>query len=139
VPDAFDSLRFLAPLPLLWLAAFFARTLRTGRTPLIERIARRSTPALSPQLCRYTRRLTAAWCSYFLAAAALSAVNAWIGAIGAGRIGIAVVAGSVVLFVGEHWARPWMFPQEAFPGLIQQLRDSWIVFRIDVGSDKGRP
>lgn len=136
----FDGLRLLAPLPLLWLAATFGRTLRAGHTPLIERIARRSTPGLSPQLCRHTRRLTAAWCGYFLAAAALSAVDAWSGAIGAGRIGLAVLAGSVLMFVGERWARPWLFPQEPFPGLIQQLRDTWSVFRPSGGSGtKGQP
>lgn len=136
----FDGLRLLAPLPLLWLAATFGRTLRAGHTPLIERIARRSTPGLSPQLCRHTRRLTAAWCGYFLAAAALSAVDAWSGAIGAGRIGLGVLAGSVLMFVGERWARPWLFPHEAFPGLIQQLRDTWSVFRPSGGSGtKGQP
>lgn len=136
----FDGLRLLAPLPLLWLAATFGRTLRAGHTPLIERIARRSTPGLSPQLCRHTRRLTAAWCGYFLAAAALSAVDAWSGAIGAGRIGLGVLAGSAMMFVGERWARPWLFPHEAFPGLIQQLRDTWSVFRPSGGSGtKGQP
>lgn len=133
-------MRLLAPLPLLWLAATFGRTLRAGHTPLIERIARRSTPELSPQLCRHTRRLTAAWCGYFLAAAALSAVDAWFGAIGTGRIGVAVLAGSVLMFVGERWARPWLFPKQEFPGLIQQLRDTWGVFRpgAGAGTERGR-
>ncbi len=134
------GLRWLAPLPLLWLAAFFGRTLRVGQTPLIERIARRSTPDLSPRLCRYTRRLTAVWCVYFLAAAALSAVDAWSGVLGAGRVGFAVLAGSALMFTGERWARLWLFPQEAFPGLIQQLRDTWSVFRPPGGSGaKDRP
>jgi uncharacterized membrane protein len=140
VQDVQGGLRWLAPLPLLCLAAFFGRTLRAGHTPLIERIARRSTPGLSLPLCRYTRRLTLVWCGYFLAAAALSAVDAWAGAIGAGRVGLGVLAGSALLFAGERWARPWLFPQEVFPGLSQQLSDTWSVFRITNGSGtKDRP
>ena len=134
------GLRWLAPLPLLWLAAFFGRTLRAGQTPLIERIARRSTPGLSPRLCRYTRGLTAVWCGYFLAAAAVSAVDAWSRTLGAGRVGTVVLAGSALMFAGERWARPWLFPQEVFPGLIEQLRDTWSVFRPRSGSGtKDRP
>ena len=39
---------------------------------MIERIARVGNPALPPALCRYTRRLTAVWCIYFVIAAGLS-------------------------------------------------------------------
>ncbi len=39
-----------------------------------------------------------------------------------------VWAGSAVLFVGEHWLRPRLFPGQTFPGLVQQLRDTWSVW-----------
>jgi hypothetical protein len=35
----------------------------------------------------------------------------------------------VLLFVGERWVRPWFFPGEVFPGLVQQLRDTWSIWR----------
>jgi uncharacterized membrane protein len=129
------ALRYLSPLVLLWLAWFFGRTLRAGHTPLIERIARRSTTVLPDALCRYTRRLTAIWCGYFLGAASLSAIAGWSGAIALGRVSLAVLAGSLLLFVGERWLRPRIFPNEVFPGLLQQARDTWSVWRT--GNDPG--
>jgi uncharacterized membrane protein len=130
LPDPLASLveaglRYLPPLVLLWLAVFFGRTLRSGATPLIERIARQSNPALPIELCRYTRLLTALWCTYFLAAALLTAVADAAYA----QLSLAVWSGTVLLFVGERWVRPRLFPGEVFPGLLQQLRDTWGVWR----------
>ena len=120
-----EGLRWTQPLVLLSLAVFFGRTLRAGATPLIEQIARRSHPALPSALSRYTRRLTALWCGWFVVAAAVSAIaqGAW------GPASAVVWAGTLVLFVGERWVRPWLFPGESFPGLVQQLRDTWAVWQ----------
>lgn len=120
-----SSLRWLGPLLLLGLAVFFGRTLRPGAVPLIERIARQSKPMLPTAVSRYTRRLTAVWCVYFVVAAALMVVSdlAWL------ALGAMVWAGTLVLFVGERWMRPWFFPGEQFPGLAQQVRDTWSVWR----------
>jgi uncharacterized membrane protein len=107
-----------------WLAVFFGRTLRAGQVPLIERIARVSDPAMTLPLRRYTRRLTAVWCGYFVIAALLSVA---IGDAFPGT-GVLVLLGSAVLFVGEHWLRPRLFPGQAFPGLVQQVRDTWSVW-----------
>lgn len=112
-------------LALVWLAFFFGRTLRAGETPLIERIARVSNPGLSPVLCRYTRRLTAAWCAYFLIAALLSLTVA----LPFGLIGALVWGGALLLFLGEHRVRIRLFPDQEFPGLWQQVRDTWCVWR----------
>lgn len=122
---AWASLRYLPSLILLWLAFFFGRTLRAGATPLIERIARRSHPALPMALARYTRRLTAIWCVYFLVAAVLTAMAD----MSYGHVSLVVWTGTVALFVGERWIRPWLFPDEAFPGLMQQLRDTASIWR----------
>ena len=116
--------RALSFLMLGWLAVFFGRTLRPGQVPLIERIARVSDPAMTLPLRRYTRRLTAIWCGYFVIAALLSAS---IGHAFRGT-GLLVLLGSVLLFVGEHWLRPRLFPGLAFPGLVQQVRDTWSVW-----------
>lgn len=132
--QAWTALRYLSPIVLLGLAWFFGSTLRPGHMPLIERIARRSTPILSNNLCRYTRRLTAIWCGYFVGAASLSAIVGWSDGVAFGRVGLAVLAGSVLLFVGERWLRPRIFPHEVFPGLLQQARDTWSVWRTRDGT-----
>jgi len=116
--------RALPVLVLSCLAAFFGRTLLVGQVPLIERIARISDPALPPALSRYTRRLTGIWCAYFVIAALVSLLDslplAWTTGL--------VWSGSMALFVGEHRLRPHLFPGHAFPGLVQQLRDTWRVW-----------
>ncbi len=115
---------------LVWLAAFFGRTLRSGQVPLIERIARVSDPALEPALCRYTRRLTMVWCSYFFAAAAMSLATAvdpqWLSL--PAHPGLIVLIGSAALFVGERLVRPLVFPGRRFPGLWTQIQDTWSVW-----------
>jgi uncharacterized membrane protein len=117
--------RALPVLVLAWLSAFFGRTLFAGQVPLIERIARVSDPALPPVLCRYTRRLTALWCAYFVIAALLSSTAALPFAWTSGL----VWCGTVVLFVGEHRLRPRLYPGHSFPGLVQQVRDTWSIWR----------
>lgn len=121
-----DALQWWRVVPLLalgWLAFFFGRTLRAGKTPLIEQIARVREPGLAPSLCRYTRRLTCLWTVYFVVAAALVALTdrPWLGAT--------VALGAVVLFVGEHRIRPRLFPDKSFPTLLQQVVDTAHIWR----------
>ena len=126
------SLRWLPILVLLWLAFFFGRTLRCGATPLIEQIARRSSPALSQPLHRYTRRLTGVWCAYFVIAALAAFVAALNNTASAGGyvwLSLLVWSATVVLFIGERALRPLLFPGEVFPSLWQQLRDTWSIWR----------
>jgi uncharacterized membrane protein len=56
----------------LALGAWFGSTLRRGTEPLISALARRVHGGLTPAMARYTRRLTAAWTSYFFAMVAAS-------------------------------------------------------------------
>jgi len=56
---------------LLW---FFARTLRRGEEALITRVARRLHGSLPPYMEAYTRRLTSAWCVFFIAQLVISAL-----------------------------------------------------------------
>lgn len=122
--DALTLWRAVSVLVLGWLAYFFGRTLRPGAIPLIERIATVSDPEMTQPLRRYTRRLTAVWCAYFVAAALLSIAAAQYPL----RAGAWVWAGTAALFVGEHWLRPFFFPGRVFPSLTQQLRDTWSVW-----------
>lgn len=58
-------------LALLWL---FGHTLLPGKEPLITRLACRVHGMLQPDLKAYTRRLTFAWCAFFVAQVAISAL-----------------------------------------------------------------
>jgi uncharacterized membrane protein len=107
-----------------WLAVFFGRTLATGQTPLIEQIARISDPAMTAPLRRYARQLTMLWCGYFVIAALIS----FFLGDAIPRTGVMVLLGSALLFVGEHRLRRHLFPGQAFPGLLQQIRDTWSVW-----------
>ena len=51
-------------LSLFWL---FGRTLKRGEEPLITTFARRVHGALPPEMSAYTRRVTLAWCVFFIA------------------------------------------------------------------------
>jgi uncharacterized membrane protein len=73
---ALPDLNLLYPAPhivayllLLWL---FGRTLRAGREPLVTRIARHVHSGLPPDIELYTRRVTWAWCIYFVVMATIS-------------------------------------------------------------------
>ncbi len=116
--------RVVSLMALVWLAIFFGRTLRSDQTPLIERFARVSNPAMSPEFCTYTRRLTGIWCAYFICAAVASGLANYAPV----STGMFIWMGTVVLFVGEHRLRPIFFPGQTFPGLLQQIRDTWHVW-----------
>lgn len=126
VPSDIGSvLRWLPVAALLALAVFFGRSLAPGQTPLIERIARVGLPAMPATLQRYTRGLTAVWCTWFvLAAGTLAWLQPGFG-VGSG----VAWAGTALLFVGERLLRPLFFPGLRFPGLVQQVRDTWQVWR----------
>ena len=60
-----------AYLALLWI---FGRTLVQGREPLITGVARRIHGGLEPEIVSYTRHVTIAWCIFFFAQLAVSAL-----------------------------------------------------------------
>jgi uncharacterized membrane protein len=60
-----------AYLLLLWI---FARTLGAGREPLVTRIARHVHGAVPPDMARFTRTMTVAWCAFFAAQLLVSAL-----------------------------------------------------------------
>jgi uncharacterized membrane protein len=58
----------------LALLAVFAASLKPGREAVVTVLARRSRGRLPPKVIRYTRRVTWAWCGFFLAQIACSAM-----------------------------------------------------------------
>jgi len=127
----FDSImlpyvwRLVTACVLIWLAIRFGRTLRTGAVPLIQQIAHVANPDLSPVLCRYTRRLTIIWSAYFIVAL----MFLFIGELSQVLKGVSIGFCSVLLYVGEYLLRPYIFPQEKFPSLYQQIHDTRSVWR----------
>ena len=112
--DLAQPLVFLPPVALnLGLAALFARTLKSGHEPLISTFARLERGTLEPELARYTRRLTAVWVAFFVGAAAVSALLAFLAtpAIWGWFVAVGNHVAVALLFVGEYWFRRWRFPQ----------------------------
>lgn len=109
----------------LLLSLVFARTLRAGREPLVSRIARLCHgEALSPDMARYTRRVTVAWSAFLgavatgLAVAALALpLETWSLAASVGAPPLAAV-----MFAAEYAIRVRRFPDFEHVGPIAMAR-----------------
>jgi uncharacterized membrane protein len=122
------SLATLYPAPhiaiyllLLW---FFGRTLRAGREPLVTRFARHVHGALPPEIDRYTRQLTWAWCFFFagmaltsLALFAFAPLAAW--SWFANVLNLPLL---VLMFVLEYGFRLVRFPHFSHASFFAALR-----------------
>ena len=90
-----------------WLA-FFAGSL--AGTPAVERFARMKTPDLPPSAVRYCRRVTVAWCVFFLANgtvaldSALNRSDAWWALYN----GLICYIAMGLMFAGEYAVRLWV-------------------------------
>lgn len=99
------SLLFYPVFVNLTLLGVFALSL-TQRQSLVERLARLSHPDLPPAGVRYTRRVTQAWCVFFVLNASLAL---W--SVGAGKTVWAVYNGGIaygligLMFTGEWFIR----------------------------------
>ena len=132
--DAIAFLVFAPPLcAFAFMAFLFGSTLRAGSEPLISRIARKEHPDVTPDVARYTRRLTGLWtasfAALFVAALALAtflpvaAWSRWVSGLG--------VFVPVSLGLGEFAYRRHRFPHRErgslavlIPNVIAVLRDS---------------
>jgi uncharacterized membrane protein len=97
----------------LFLAVGFGGTLRAGHTALITTLAARVHRSLTPDMARYTRRLTLAWTLYFvlmvllsLALYAFASFDTW--ALFANLLTPLAVA---AMFAGEFVLRYWLHPE----------------------------
>lgn len=103
-------------LSLLWL---FGRTLWRGKEPLVTRLARRVHGTLPAELTAYTRRVTYAWCIFFAAQMAVSALLFTFAPLEIWSLFINVlnVPLLVLMFIGEYGYRLIRhrdFPQASF-------------------------
>ena len=115
------------------LLVVFAGSLRRGRTPLITRLARRLTGALSPERAAYTRRVTQAWCVYCAAQLAGSALLAAFAPVAVWSFFVNVLDFPLlcVMFGAEYAWRRRRFPDR--PAV--RLRDVLRAFAVDKGGD----
>ena len=109
--DAPDAMLLLPVLVNAGLLVTFGWTLRKGAMPMIERFARLLDPNLPPAVVAYTRRVTAAWCVFFVvngaiagALALLADLSWW--ALYTGVIGYAAMGS---LFAVEYTIRKYLF------------------------------
>jgi len=106
---------------MLWL---FGRTLARGREPIITRVARRVRGSLPPEMESYTRRLTIAWCVFFAAQLAASALLLGLGLLEAWSLFVNVLNFPLValMFVGDYLYRVIRYrhlPQSSIPTVVR--------------------
>lgn len=143
---ALDRLALLLSLPPVVLNAmigfYFARSLRPGQMPLIERVVRALNQGQvpHPEVPAYARRLTRTWATMLLTLAAINlllavfaAPGGWLVSLGwrgptlpaswwslcANVLNYVVIAG---FFLLEYGYRQWRFPEHNYGGLIGFLR-----------------
>ncbi len=118
----------LYPLPQICLNLFmlwlFGRTLRSGQEALITRVARHVHKDMSVELAAYTRRVTQAWCVFFVAMIIVSlllfflvSLDAW--STFTNLFGLPLVAG---MFVAEYAWRRLRHPEFMTGSLLSGIR-----------------
>ena len=130
-----DALRYVFYLPpvvfplLLW--GVFRRSLQPGRTPLVTGIAREVRGSLSPELCDYTRSVTAMWSAVFVILAVGSAGLPFLASdpvwsLFTNFLNYLLI---VLLFVLEFVYRQWRFRELEHKSFYHYLQS---IVRVDV-------
>ena len=122
------ALGLLPALGMLLFAWHFGATLRPGREALITHYIRQDFGSLPEGCAEYGRALTGFWTCVFLGFAALNLAPAF-GLLSASVAGLATVAVSLLLFIGEHAVRARRFPHLPVT-LGRTLRAMWLAGRM---------
>jgi uncharacterized membrane protein len=111
----------------LLLLGWFGETLRPGREPLVTYMARHVHKTMSPELIAYTRRVTVAWCVFFLAMAATSLglflwapIGAW--SLFVNLLNLPLV---VAMFLAEYLWRTVRHPELSRTTIPMMIRSFW--------------
>lgn len=115
--------RFLLALPVLVNALLLATFLASLRgEPMIERFARLMDPALPAERAAYCRRVTWAWCAFFVVNGVISAALALRASLEAWTLwtGLLSYAAMALVLVIEVIVRRRRFPDA--PGLVETVR-----------------
>jgi len=97
----------------IFLAWIFGRTLRAGRESLITGFARRVHGTLPAFMESYTRRVTLAWCLFFVAQVLVSAILFGAGSLDSWSLFVNVLGFPLIIlmFVAEYLYRIVRFPR----------------------------
>lgn len=97
------------------LLVLFGRTLLPGRTPIVTALARRIHGERTPELRAYTRRVTGAWCVFFAAQLAGSALLARLAPLWAWSLFVNVLDAPLVvlMFAAEYAYRLLRFRNQS--------------------------
>jgi len=106
---------------LLWL---FGRTLLRDREPLITAVARRVHGKLKPEIEAYTRRVTQAWCLFFAAQLAVSALLLAFVPLPVWSLFVNLLNAPllVLMFAGEYLYRGMRYPEHPRVSIAVALR-----------------
>lgn len=106
---------------LLWL---FGRTLLRDREPLITTVARRVHGRLEPEIEAYTRRVTQAWCLFFAAQLAVSALLLAFVPLPVWSLFVNLLNAPllVLMFAGEYLYRVMRYPEHPRVSIAVALR-----------------
>ena len=105
------------------LLAFFASTLLPGRTSLVTTLARRLNPTFHAGMGPYTRAVTVAWCLFFAAQLAASALLLAVAPALWGAFVTTLHAPLVlVMALGEYLVRRWRWRHEHYTSLADTVR-----------------
>ena len=106
------------------LLALFGRSLRPGRTAFVTRLADRVHGPLSTEKQRYTRTVTIAWCWFFAAQLALSALLLLFAPLHVWSLDVNVLDAPCVaaMFTAEYAIRRWRFRGERHSSPAETMR-----------------
>lgn len=116
----------------------FAASLAPGRTPVITRIAARARGTLDAVLLAYTRRVTVAWCVFFVTQLAVSLLLFLVAPLSWWQVflNLLTVPLVVLMFAGElvirHFRHGIHVPQGQ-PGALTRMRRVAAQFRAPMG------
>ena len=116
---------------LLW---YFGHTLARGKEPLISRLARSVHGALDPEMARFTRNVTIAWCLFFAVQLIASALLFGFAPLGAWSLFINILNFPLLalMFVGQITYRMIRYPGYPRVSLWQAIQ----VFIKDTSASK---
>ena len=117
----------------LFLLALFGRSLAPGREALITRFARHIHGGLPPELVSYTRRVTWAWCLFFAANVATSALLYLFAPVAAWSLFVNVLNFPllILMFVAEYLWRILRYPHFTHSSI---LTGAQLLSRLDAAA-----
>jgi uncharacterized membrane protein len=112
------------------LGAYFASTLRPGKTALVTRMAALVRTSMNPEVVAYTRKVTAIWVGYFFGMALISLALFLFGLISGSMLAWSILSNALtwpavaVLACGEYLVRRKRFPNDEHMSLWENLKMS---------------